>query len=112
MCQLSESAQETIIKVLVIFSGIGMPVGAVFEKNVNFSKSGYERKPKNLYVTTASIFNSPSFNGTVRFLQDNFIQRMRTDKEVWLLGTDIKIDLDQESRLFQGKIITILNTSI
>ena len=78
-----------------------MPVGAVYEKKVNFSNSGYERKPKNLYVTTASMYNSLSFNSTVRFLEDNFIKRKRTDKEIWLLGTDIEMEPDPESRLFQ-----------
>ena len=89
------------------FSGIEMPVGAVLEKNVNFSKPGYERKPKNLYVTSASIFNSHTFNTTIQFLEDNFVQRKKTDKEVWLLGTDVKVEPHQESRLFQSKMIKI-----
>ena len=75
-------------------------MGAVYEKNVNFSKVGYERKPKNLYITTASMYNSLNFNNTVRFLEDNFIQRKKTDKEMWLLGTDIEMDMDVDSRSF------------
>ena len=75
-------------------------MGAVYEKNVNFSKEGYERKPKNLYITTASMYNSLNFNSTVRFLEDNFIKRKKTDKEMWLLGTDIEMDMDLDSRLF------------
>ena len=75
-------------------------MGAVYEKNVNFSKVGYERKPKNLYITTASMYNSLNFNNTVRFLENNFIQRKKTDKEMWLLGTDIEMDMDVDSRSF------------
>ena len=93
-------------------SGLQMPVGAVYEKNVDFSKPGYERKPKNLYVTTASMFNSPSFNSTVGFLEDNFIERKKTDKEIWLLGTDIEVEPDEESRLFHNIIIIIDNKFI
>ena len=73
-----------------------MPTGAVYEKNVDFSQPRYERLPKNLYVTTASMYNTPNFNDTVKFLVDNFIKRKNSDKEIWLLGIDM--DGDQEGR--------------
>ena len=81
-----------------------MPTGAVYEKNVDFSRPGYERLPKNLYITTASMYNTPNFNGTIKFLADNFIKRKNSDKEIWLLGIDM--DGDQEERyLFWAKYI-------
>ena len=95
-----------------------MPVGAVYEKNINFSNPGYERRPKNLYITTASMYNSLSFNSTVRFLEDNFVERKNTDKEIWLLGSDIEVETDPssiifgetdpESRFFQHEIYQFL----
>ena len=93
--------QPNIAKMIRYFNGIDMPMGAVYEKKVNFSKEGYERRPKNLYMTTASMYNSLNFNSTVRFLEHNFIQRKRTDKEMWLLGTDIEMDIYSTGDLFR-----------
>ena len=73
-----------------------MPTGAVYEKNVDFSRQRYERLPENLYVTAASMYNTPNFNGTIKFLAENFIKRKNSDKEIWLLGIDM--DGEQEER--------------
>ena len=85
-------------------SKIQIPVGATHEKNINFSKPGFERRPKNLYVTTASILNSLQHNDTLQFLEVNFPERKNSDKEIWLLGVDIEVENDQVNRSVLLKI--------
>ena len=49
-------------------------------------------------MTTASLWNSPQQNETMKFLEDNFSERKRSDKEIWLLCMDIPVNMDLQER--------------
>ena len=76
---------------MFFFSKLQTPVGAVIEKNINFPKSGIERKSKDLYITTASTLNSLQHNDTFQFLENIFQKRTRSDKQIWLVGMDFDL---------------------
>ena len=47
------------------------------------------RNPSILHVTTASAYETPTSNGTMKFLSQNFLNRKKSDREIWLFGLDI-----------------------
>ena len=59
---------------------------------------GFERRPKNLYITPASNLDSLKHNDTIKFIEVNFQERRNSDKEVWLLGMDIPTEMDQGNK--------------
>ena len=49
------------------------------------------RSPNILYVTTASTYNTHSSNDTIQFLTQKFVNRKKSDKEIWLFGLDVSV---------------------
>ena len=71
----------------IIFSETGISVSAVDEKRIgNMSKN-----PKILYVTAASTYKTNALNDTMKFLTQNFVNREKSDKNIWLFGLDISV---------------------
>ena len=75
------------VKLLIIFSKNGIFVSAIEEKMIDT----VARNPKILHTTTASSYSTPPSNGTIRFLNQNFVNRLKSDKDVWLFGLDISV---------------------
>ena len=73
-------------------------MGVINEKKANFSMKEFQRRSEILYVTTASPYNSAALNNTMQFLQHNFQTRGNSDKDVWLIGLDVSVDLDVEQK--------------
>ena len=48
-----------------------------------------ERKPKILYVTAASPYNTTDSNDTMEVILEMFKQRTNTEKDIWLFGIDV-----------------------
>ena len=46
------------------------------------------KNPRTLYVTTASIYKTHSSNETIKFLTQNFENRKKSDRDIWLFGLD------------------------
>ena len=49
------------------------------------------RNPKILYVTAASTYKTNALNDTMKFLTQNFVNREKSDKNIWLFGLDISV---------------------
>ena len=46
------------------------------------------KNPRTLYVTTASIYKTYSSNETIKFLTQNFENRKKSERDIWLFGLD------------------------
>ena len=71
-----------------IFSERGISVSAMDEKRL----SSKNKNPKILHVTAASSYKSNSSNDTMKFLTQNFCNRKKSDKDIWLFGLDISVE--------------------
>ena len=71
----------------IIFSEARISVSAIDENR----RGNMSRNPKMLYVTTASSYKTPSSNGSMKFLTENFTNKKKSDKEIWLFGLDISV---------------------
>ena len=71
----------------IIFSETGISVSAVDEIRID----NMSRNSKILYVTTASTYKTHAINDTMKFLTQNFINREKSDEDIWLFGLDISV---------------------
>ena len=73
--------------VYIIFRETGISVSAVDKKKID----NMSRNPKILYVTTASTYKTHALNDTMKFMTQNFVNRLKSDKEIWLFGLDTSV---------------------
>ena len=83
-CMLWIQTTNTVpICVLCIFSEVGISVIAMDGKEDNVN-----RNPKILHVTAASSYKTNSSKETIKFLTNTFVNRKRSDRDIWLFGLD------------------------
>ena len=70
-----------------IFSERGISVSAMDEKRMG----SMNKNPKILHVTAASSYKSHSSNDSMKFLTQNFCNRKKSDKDIWLFGLDTSV---------------------
>ena len=80
-----------------MYSKLGISVGAVEETELD---QHFERKPKILYVTAASPYNTKDSNDTMEVISEMFRQRTNTDKDIWLFGIDVSEKEDENQNMY------------
>ena len=52
-------------------------------------KNNRRESPRILQVLAASSYKTHSLNETMKFLTQNFVNRKRSDRHIWLVGLEI-----------------------